>query len=288
MIEGRDNDDGYYIVEDELLDVARTFTQHLHHAEYIRMKHAAKSRTAGTLNTILRPVDYRTAMPHETKRKLASVARRKKQNDMLNTLPGKDLGIDVDDDSDASSSADVEPWVGTTLHGLMESPKKSATALARIDGPMTKTRASGGYRKHQCANTLSRSISPNSSLHVSSPIHNPPRISQAEDESASSSEDDDLDIPIQPLPFSRIVKSEPQERPKRAFMETAPVDEPSTPIKRERLLNTDTEAEDTTGRASTKDNSRLQRRLEQARLRNAKQENPTQTTNLDDIPIFLG
>lgn len=288
MIEGRNRDDGYYIVEDELLDVAHAFTQHLHHAEYLRMKKAAKSRTAATLNTILNPLEYNTKMPEETKRKLASVARSKKQAHILNALRGKGLEVDVDDVSDASSGADVEPWVGTTLHGLMESPRKSAMSLARIKGPRIKTRACAGHRKHQRANSLSPSTSPRTSLLVSSPIRNFPGSPQPGDEHASSSEDDDLDAPIQTPPFSRVVKLEPQDQAERDSIKPAYVQAPPPRIKEERPGNTDAEVEDVVKRESTKDNSRLQRRLAQARLRNAKQEKPSQSTDFDDVPIFIG
>jgi hypothetical protein len=46
MIEGMENDDGWMMVEDELLTTARLFTAHLHHAEYQRLKGLARTRPA--------------------------------------------------------------------------------------------------------------------------------------------------------------------------------------------------------------------------------------------------
>ena len=49
MIDGMENDDGWMMVEDELLTTARLFTAHLHHAEYQRLKELARSRPADRL-----------------------------------------------------------------------------------------------------------------------------------------------------------------------------------------------------------------------------------------------
>jgi hypothetical protein len=114
MEDGMENDDIFRMVEDEFLDTAKDFTQHLHAAEYQRMKKAAKSQNADTISSISRPVT--TRMPEETRRKVESVARAKKQASVLNRLLGNRRGgSDTDDDSDGPPG----PWVGTALHGLM-------------------------------------------------------------------------------------------------------------------------------------------------------------------------
>jgi hypothetical protein len=57
MIDGVENDDGWMMVEDELLTTARRFTAHLHHAEYQRLKRLARSRP---LDALSRPTVGRT------------------------------------------------------------------------------------------------------------------------------------------------------------------------------------------------------------------------------------
>jgi hypothetical protein len=47
-----DNDDGWMMVEDELLTTARLFTAHLHHAEYQRLKGLARSRPPDARPTV--------------------------------------------------------------------------------------------------------------------------------------------------------------------------------------------------------------------------------------------
>jgi hypothetical protein len=69
MEEGLDGDDAYIMVEDEFQAVAKGFTQHLHHAEYVRLKNLAKTQNASTINTISRPVDSITEMREETKKR---------------------------------------------------------------------------------------------------------------------------------------------------------------------------------------------------------------------------
>ncbi|KKF92635.1 hypothetical protein CFO_g5014 [Ceratocystis platani] len=61
MISGIGNDDMYCMVEDELYEVAKKFTAHLHEAEYQRLKSEAQSLDAGAGRKIVRPV-VRSAM----------------------------------------------------------------------------------------------------------------------------------------------------------------------------------------------------------------------------------
>ncbi|KAL1899263.1 hypothetical protein Cpir12675_001547 [Ceratocystis pirilliformis] len=56
MISGIGNDDMYCMVEDELYEVAKKFTAHLHEAEYQRLKSEAQSLNVGAGRKIVRPV----------------------------------------------------------------------------------------------------------------------------------------------------------------------------------------------------------------------------------------
>ena len=128
------------MVEDEFLDMAKQFTQHLHAAEYQRLKKAARSQNAAVINSISRPITIR--MPDETRRKVESVARAKKQAAAVQSLLRKQgHGSGSDEDSDGNGGA----WLGTALHGLMESPRKSAASLIKIGKTTASTRAAAGF-----------------------------------------------------------------------------------------------------------------------------------------------
>ncbi|KAL8741972.1 MAG: hypothetical protein Q9190_005479 [Brigantiaea leucoxantha] len=122
MHEGLDRDDIYIMVEDEFLSVARTFTAHLHHAEYIRQKNLARARNR-TINTtpLSRPTDSITTMREETKKKKEAEARAAKNKTVLKQTKAskiswsdKDEPSSDDEDSDEKHSA---PWVGTSIAG---------------------------------------------------------------------------------------------------------------------------------------------------------------------------
>lgn len=121
MIEGPRYDDRYRMVEDEFLAVAGEFTRHLHAAEYQRLKSLASSKNAETIDNISRPV---TGAPTDAVRqrhaRLETAARQQKGLTKV-------LGKRVDHDSDSGD----KPWTGTSLQGLMDSPRKKKVPLNR-------------------------------------------------------------------------------------------------------------------------------------------------------------
>ncbi|KAI9772461.1 MAG: hypothetical protein M1840_000664 [Geoglossum simile] len=145
MREGLEGDDRYIMVEDEFHAVAKTFTKHLHHAEYVRLKQLAKSQNASKIHTISRPVDSQTKMREDTKKAKAreSMSRLQKNavRDMLLAKRGED-----ESDQDLSDPHEG-PWAGTSLQGLMASPKKPERSLAPISGIRSNTRAAAGFTK---------------------------------------------------------------------------------------------------------------------------------------------
>lgn len=194
MDEGMLHDDKYRMVEDEFLSVAQQFTVHLHTAEYKRQIKDVKARNADTINFISRPVTGK--MPDHTKRKIEAVMRSKKQKAALGGLLGK-KGQD-DDESDAEL-----PYMGTTLHGLMDSPRKRNMALARIGRGTPATRAAAGYKEStdQKMTVQTRlSESPKSKVQIRLDQLAMPELdisTEDEDEDVGpEDEDDDLDAPI--------------------------------------------------------------------------------------------
>ena len=194
------HDDKYRMVEDEFLAVAQQFTVHLHTAEYRRQTTDVKARNADTINSISRPVTGK--MPDHTKRKIEAVARSRKQRAALDGMLGKK--VEEDDESDAEL-----PYMGTTLHGLMDSPRKKSIALARFGRDTIATRAAAGFeRSVGRTNTLEGRSTESPKSKVQSKLDQlaMPELdvstededdgNDEEDDEEDDDEEDDLDAPI--------------------------------------------------------------------------------------------
>ncbi|KAK8120006.1 uncharacterized protein PG998_004632 [Apiospora kogelbergensis] len=138
MIEGLSDDDRYHMVEDELLDTARQFTAHLHAAEYLRLKDAAKSQNATVISQISRPVVGGMSRLVEKKRDRAGLL--KKQEAAIRKAGRRDDGSDSDDDVAPDSALK-----GTSLYTLMASPRKRVARLDKIGSFPNSTRAAAGF-----------------------------------------------------------------------------------------------------------------------------------------------
>lgn len=289
MEEGESNDDKYRMVEDEFLSVAQQFTVHLHAAEYKRQKKAVKSENAETINSISRPVTGK--MPDQTKRKLEAAALAKRQRTIIEVLGRKKENGANSDDSDIEEL----PYVGTTLHGLMDSPRKKAASLAKL-GSMATTRAAAGFTKP----AIQSNINQHKSL-VDSP--EPKHVArQAQVDLAMDStedDDDDLDAPIlapklvaldrKPVmpsnlssaPFKSVtVKKEPLDSSSHAPPAKHPTKTDSLP----KTAPTATAITDDITEAAPKPS-----RLERIRLARAKKEREQQIKKEEDyntIPTF--
>lgn len=193
MDEGFEKDDKYRIVEDEFLKVAKKFTVHLHAAEYKRQQKMAKTRNAETINSISRPVTGK--MPDQTKRKVEAVARAKKQQAGLQGLLVKSEGPESSDDEGL-------PYVGTSLHGLMDSPRKKAASLPKSTGTPT-TRAAAGYK----AQSKGTEIKVESPSRPSRSSNSALKLSKDDSATQSLDDDDDLDAPILAPKFTKSVMS---------------------------------------------------------------------------------
>ncbi|KAI9757178.1 MAG: hypothetical protein M4579_003568 [Chaenotheca gracillima] len=191
MVEGPEHDDAYIMVEDEFNAVAKTFTQHLHHAEYVRLKNQAKSRNASAINDMSRPVDTITKMPVEVKKRIAAKASAKEKQKTLEQLSRKDTetaGADDDLEED-------DPWIGTSLHGLMASPRKAQRLLPDLTAVKSNTKAAAGYQKER-RNLMQ---SDNFRKSRSSPVLRETPV--AADDESTESEDDEEELDA--LPYKR-------------------------------------------------------------------------------------
>lgn len=150
---GLNGDDIYIMVEDEFLATAQTFTRHLHHAEYQRLKRLAKDRNNGDIPKVSRPTDGTTAMREELrKKKQAEEVGARTKKGVEDALPPQRRRAVSDSDSevDVVVAKDHEPWQGTHLQSFMTaSPQNSKRSLVGLQGVSSRTRAAAGFMKAQ-------------------------------------------------------------------------------------------------------------------------------------------
>lgn len=143
MREGLSGDDIWVMVEDEFVATARLFTQHLHHAEYKRLKQLAKTQNASKMQSISRPVDSRLRLSAEAKKRMKATQVSKDQEKALGIVnDGKTLS----EDEGLDELEDDEPWGwDPRLSGLMKEPKQSTARLASLTGTKSRTKAAAGF-----------------------------------------------------------------------------------------------------------------------------------------------
>lgn len=204
MVDGLDNDDIYIMVEDELLSVAQSFTQHLHHAEYVRLKNLAKSQNASAIKDISSPTDSRVKMREELKKKKVAEARATKQSAILDALGAKE-GTDklADMDSELDDDTDNEPWTGTSLQGLMTGSRRSKQSLTNITGAKSGTRAAAGFARTRVKASPERAIQSAVSIHGYNDRRHLPSVAEERLSETDDEDDDDLDIPVSRRIFKR-------------------------------------------------------------------------------------
>ena len=191
MHEGYDADDIFMVVEDEFQTVAQSFTHHLHHAEYVRLK--KKARTA-SLPTSTIPLD---GMGAETRNELEAKNPSSRQNRAIKDMIGvADLASPEEEEEEEEKAND--PWQGTSLAGLMSKDStQTRTALIGLGQIPSSTRAARGFGRGE-ADSLPKREEDRSVLEIfggkrsrssaTSPSPRPPIGASSEEE------DDDLDM----------------------------------------------------------------------------------------------
>ncbi|KAI9883041.1 MAG: RNA-binding ATPase activator esf2 [Watsoniomyces obsoletus] len=187
-----DQDDVYIMVEDELLSIAKAFTQHLHHAEYVRMKEAAKRRNKATsgVEGVLRPVDTRTVMSEPLKKRKIAEEKRKAQQKALNMVMNGNSGTSKEAEKRGEEEEEEDPWMGTTLQDLMSRGDggggRKESSLSKFAGYKSGSRATGAF-----ARSSHREQNTNSRLGQGMGI-----TSVGDDDTTASETDEDLDMPM--------------------------------------------------------------------------------------------
>jgi hypothetical protein len=187
MHEGYDADDIFMIVEDEFQTVAQSFTHHLHHAEYVRMK---KTRTAPPPTSAI-PLN---GMRAETKKKLESKDLSSRQNRAIKDMIGATRLASPEEEEEEKAN---DPWQGTSLAGLMsQDATQTRTALVGLEQIPSSTRAARGFGRGEADNPTKREEDRSvldifggkgSKWRATSPSPRPPI------EASSEEEDDNLD-----------------------------------------------------------------------------------------------
>ena len=299
MLEGYDRDDIYIMVEDEFHAVARTFTKHLHRAEYERFKALAKEWNVSAASTISRPVDSITAMRAETKKKKEAEARDAKNKATLERLgnPAKRRRFDSDNSDPEDQVKDIRSWKGTALQDLMRrGPMENQTSLIGLGGIKSSTRAAAGYLKSEKkpASTAARSfdLAPHRTSQEKKKARPP-----SESSTSTETETDDLDAPAAKR---LIVPPQKQSRDPIKTSNSHP-DPPIKPPERKSTILRSTHLPPSTKKTSSEPDrdisgsapqgpryadaarARLKARMEARRARESKQD----IVNVDEIPVFL-
>ena len=215
----RPSDDAYIMVEDEFHATARAFTQHLHHAEYQRLKQSLAQRLPPHHHLpIARAVDSITEMRAETKKRREVQAREARNREAVKALGGRrragsEKEEEEEDDDDEGEEGDQ--WKGTELHRLMAKRpdgrnQTSLVGLHTIPSALkAKTKAEA---KAQPSNRERRISSPP----PASPPSQPPSSPSAS--STSSSRSSILAAPRRS--HARFRKTENERGEKRGGMKT--------------------------------------------------------------------
>jgi hypothetical protein len=245
MRPGLDADDAYIMVEDEFLATARTFTAHLHHAEYKRLKALARERKRtsmpspfpgpgsgddSTLPTLLKRKKAAGANLARSRAALESIGAMKSSRSGSSTplaaeLDENDSGPDFS--SKRSPPQADDPWLGTSLAPLLSPQKRRKEAhlivppsLAGLKGTgaRSNTRAARGYPTPVAAVRPGQQIEPELPLpSKKSDIYSTARVGFDDDETEG---DDDLDTPHLARPAPR--REEAKRSPKLSRLPSPP------------------------------------------------------------------
>lgn len=183
------------MVEDEFLSTARLYTQHLHQAEYMRLKRLAATKSS-TLNPIVRPVDSITKMREETKRRKEAEKHAAKVGAGLGKMMGGGKDVEGKKMEAQGSYEDIEdearmdaPGIGTVLGDLMMTgPRTGMGGLSGLHGVKSSTRAAAGFGK---MDGQGKRV-----LELKGSGRGVEKVLDVEAEEEETSDDDDLDRPV--------------------------------------------------------------------------------------------
>lgn len=150
MKPGLQHDDIWVMVEDELLQTAKLYTQHLHRAEYLRLKQAAKTQSISQSaarrrsRTVSRPVNGK--LSHEAKVSHEAQEREDKQQAVLLSAKARGKLPVVNREDDEDDLSDAPFMLDPHLRSLMRRRTPASVALSNVTGARkSNTRAAVGF-----------------------------------------------------------------------------------------------------------------------------------------------
>lgn len=322
MLEGLDRDDIYIMVEDEFHAIARTFTKHLHHAEYMRLKALAKTHNPSAASMISRPVDSITAMRAETKKRKQAEARDARNEATLEQLKKPTVQAQRHKSDSDFSDLDIEDrddgrWKGTALQGLMTTgSRKNQTSLTGLQNVKSSTRAAAGFSKAE-----NRPVPHSAKIFDLVPKPRPgQQIAQQLSEASTSegSETEDLDAPVPkrqtlapkpPPEANRKPVEEPLPRPMKpplASVSSKSLEQSKSNVSRPRFTpytskigstntiskddvvepKSDSDSSPPPASSRVRESEAARRRLK-ARMSARKERQNRKSGNADEIPVFM-
>ena len=198
MREGYNADDIHMMVEDEFLSTAKMFTQHIHHAEYVRLKKLAKSRGTGTLQAISRSTDGRTEQSNALRMRLEAEETAKKIKNGVTNVSGED----------ESSGSEDEYMHDPQLAGLMTNKSQVRKDLSGVSKARSNTRAAAGFSQSPQNIERKRDVfADNGQAKTVAPSTKAAKV--LDDQVSSDASEDDLDAapsrPIRPA-YAKALK----------------------------------------------------------------------------------
>ena len=182
------------IVEDEFEAVAKTFTAHLHHAEYKKLVKKARDAPSKPIPTVTSP------MSKETRRRLQRETLHQKQQEAVD-------GIGAGPRNGISDNHVDDPWRGTSIAGLIASGSQEKRSLKGIDRLPSSTRAAQGFARPGSSDGVQADLEP---PHRKKRLRNP---QQTEAEASEHSERaKNRSRPSRLSPPSKPVDSSSRER----------------------------------------------------------------------------
>ncbi|EEU40301.1 uncharacterized protein NECHADRAFT_91020 [Fusarium vanettenii 77-13-4] len=250
MRPGPQHDDRYRMVEDEFVNMAHQFTTHLHRAEYNRLKSLAKSQNADTIREIERPVIGAPTLL--ARRRQESARRAVKQRGFMR-----------------NGDEEETPFVGRSLKGLMESPRKEHKWISGGMAGAAATRAAAGFD--------SQKLSPIKLRATPKAFSAKKRQLLSADDETDDGEDLDLSTPSR----TPMVKSSRTAHTSSPTMARTPYIGKTS---KHKDIHDDDEDDDPFGIKKR----RIQRQKSKEQVRKVEQPTPAKTrSSLDDIPSFI-
>ncbi|KAM5348191.1 hypothetical protein ACJ41O_008015 [Fusarium nematophilum] len=289
MRPGPQLDDRFRMVEDEFLNTAHQFTTHLHRAEYNRLKSLAKSQNAAAIREIERPVvGTPTLFARQRQDSARRIAKQRK------VLP-----------NGADGSTDDTPFVGTSLQGLMESPRKEAKWISTGMAGAAATRASAGLGSQKISPIRMRATPLASSssrkrqlvaivdddetddgggLDLATPTRKPATKSTRTVQTSSPDAPRSATRPSYSTP--RVLTTTTNNTPSTK-RHAASSTRPETPHVRKEARHHDAHDDDDDDDPFGINKRRIQRQKSKEQLRKVEQRPPAKKSCLDDIPSFI-